>query len=310
MSHPTDDELVDLALGEPVDASRSAHVEECAVCSASVEQLRRTLRLTSGPLAYADWQAPDDAVWARVTAEIDAQPDAPVGAGPAPATMGGSDAGPDAGPAPTPPETSLLHDERPSGTDAPERPDRPDPSDRPASPTGPAATAGTAYAPEPVPADATVRPITAASARATRRRAAAWGAALVAASLVVGLLAGRAIWSPNESGSVSQVALKTLDTRQREGQASVVRAGDGLDLNVVTDRPLDAGDGYLEVWLINADGKRMVSVGVLRPGETGTFPISQALIDQGYVVVDISKEQFDDKPAHSGDSLLRGKLPA
>ncbi len=304
MSHPTDDELVDLALGEPVDADRSAHVEQCAVCSASVEQLRRTARLASGPLAHAGWQAPDDAVWARVTAQIDAEPDAPVDAGPAPATMAGPDAGPDAGPAPTPPETSRPRDERPSGTDADDRPGRP------ANPTGPPATAGTAYAPEPVPADATVTPITAGAARATRRRAAAWGAALVAASLVVGLLAGRAIWSPNESGSVSQVALKTLDTRQREGEASVVRAGDGLDLSVVTDRPLDAGDGYLEVWLINADGKRMVSVGVLRPGETGTFPISQALIDQGYVVVDISKEQFDDKPAHSGDSLLRGQLPA
>ena len=38
----------------------------------------------------------------------------------------------------------------------------------------------------------------------------------------------------------------------------------------------------------------MVSVGVLAPGETGSFPISQTLIDQGYVIVDISKEQFDD----------------
>lgn len=300
MSHPTDDDLVDLALGEKVGADRSAHVEQCAVCSASVEQLRRTLRLASGPLAHAGWQAPDDAVWARVAAQIDAEPDTPADAGPAPATV----AGPDTGPATTPAETSQPRDERPSGTDADDRPGRP------ANPTGPPATAGTAYAPEPVPADATVRPITAASARATRRRAAAWGAALVAASLVVGLLAGRAIWAPDDSGRVSQVALETLDTRQREGEASVVRAGDGLDLSVVTDRPLDAGDGYLEVWLINTDGKRMVSVGVLRPGESDTFPISQDLIDQGYVVVDVSKEQFDDKPAHSGDSLLRGQLPA
>jgi anti-sigma-K factor RskA len=132
----------------------------------------------------------------------------------------------------------------------------------------------------------------------------------VAASLVVGLLVGRAIWSPDTDGKVAQVALSTLDTRQRGGEATLVRAADGLDLNVATARPLDAGDGYLEVWLINADGKRMVSIGVLQPGESGTFPVTQALIDQGYVIVDISKEQFDDKPAHSGDSLLRGRLPA
>jgi anti-sigma-K factor RskA len=132
----------------------------------------------------------------------------------------------------------------------------------------------------------------------------------VAASLAVGLLTGRAIWSQDNGGRVSEVALSTLDTRQREGEATVVRAGDGLDLRVETDRPLDAGNGYLEVWLLNADGKRMVSVGVLRPGESGTFPITQKLIDEGYVVVDISKEQFDDLPTHSGDSLLRGRLPA
>ena len=117
MSHPTDDELVDLALGEKVDADRSAHVEQCAVCSASVEQLRRTLRLASGPLAHAGWQAPDDAVWARVTAQIDAEPDTPADAGPAPATV----AGPDTGPATTPAETSQPRDERPSGTDADDR---------------------------------------------------------------------------------------------------------------------------------------------------------------------------------------------
>jgi hypothetical protein len=146
--------------------------------------------------------------------------------------------------------------------------------------------------------------------RAGRRRTAAWAAALVAASLVVGLLAGRAIWGTTGGGQVAQVALATLDTRRTEGEATLVRAASGLDLQVSTDAPLDAGDGYLEVWLINADGKRMVSVGVLRPGEPGSFPVTQALIDQGYVVVDISKEQFDDRPAHSGDSLLRGRLPA
>ncbi len=43
---------------------------------------------------------------------------------------------------------------------------------------------------------------------------------------------------------------------------------------VATTTTLDPGDGYLEVWLINRDGKRMVSVGVLDAG-AGTFPISQ-----------------------------------
>ena len=125
------------------------------------------------------------------------------------------------------------------------------------------------------------------------------------------MLAGRAIWQPDPAPQpVAQVALTTLDTKQDEGEASVVRTGEGLDLTVTTATPLDAGDGYLEVWLLNADGKRMVSVGVLAPGDEGSFPISKSLIDEGYVIVDISREQFDDSTAHSGDSLLRGKLPA
>ena len=252
MSHPSDDELADLALGEPAAADVSAHVAQCATCSSAVADLRRTVRLVSNPRPYAGWQAPDDAVWAKVAAQLDTAEDA------IPEAPDASGTAPDASrTAPAAPSAPVIRLERPG-----------------------------------------------------RRRTAAWAAALVAASLVVGLLTGRAIWGTTEGGQVAQVALATLDTRRTEGEATLVRAASGLDLQVSTDTALDAGDGYLEVWLINADGKRMVSVGVLRPGEPGSFPVTQALIDQGYVVVDISKEQFDDKPAHSGDSLLRGQLPA
>ena len=53
----------------------------------------------------------------------------------------------------------------------------------------------------------------------------------------------------------------------------------------------------------------MVSVGVLRPGEADqSFAIPQELLDQGYVIVDISREGFDSAPEHSGDSVVRGTL--
>ena len=261
MSHPSDDELVDLALGEPAAADVSAHVAECMTCSSAVNDLRRTVRLVSDPGPYAGWQAPTETVWSRVAAQLD--------------TVG--DEVTQHAVAPPPPRTT------------------PHPAE---------------VAAAPGPSDTSPTPTVTRLERGSRRRTAAWAAGLVAASLVVGLLTGRAIWSAPSAGQIAQVALATLDTKRPEGEATLVRAATGLDLEVRTDRPLDAGNGYLEVWLINADGKRMVSVGVLRPGESGTFPVTQALIDQGYVVVDISKEQFDDKPAHSGDSLLRGKLPA
>ncbi|GAA2491005.1 anti-sigma factor [Terrabacter carboxydivorans] len=256
MPHPSDDQLVDVAVGADVPADLSDHVWDCPTCSSTVEELRRTARLVGQATPVEAWTAPPAAVWASVKAQLDAED---------PSTS-------------TPPADTPSD----SGTDV--------------------ESEGAGPTPEPAG-------VTDLDQR-RRRRTVAWTGLLVAASLVVGLLAGRAIWSSDGSRPVAQVSLSTLDTRQREGEATVVRAGNGLDLRVVTDRPLDAGNGYLEVWLINADGKRMVSVGVLQPGESGTFPITQTLIDQGYVVVDISKEQFDNNPAHSGDSLLRGHLPA
>ena len=68
--------------------------------------------------------------------------------------------------------------------------------------------------------------------------------------------------------------------------------------------------GYLEVWLINVDLKRMVSVAVLDQGRDTVISIPAVLIAEGYRIVDVSNELFDDKPQHSGDSIMRGTLPA
>ena len=62
--------------------------------------------------------------------------------------------------------------------------------------------------------------------------------------------------------------MDTLDNRQAKGMADVVRHDGRLDLSVST-QPIDPDGGYLEVWLINKDLKRMVSVGVLEPSEQG-----------------------------------------
>ena len=59
---------------------------------------------------------------------------------------------------------------------------------------------------------------------------------------------------------------------------------------------MSPGSGYVEVWLINQDGKRMVSLGILS-SDQATFPVPPDAISQGYTIVDLSHEQFDDKPA-------------
>lgn len=179
----------------------------------------------------------------------------------------------------------------------------------PSAPSTPATSAPSAPSAPSTPVAAEVTAVDFAAAR--RPRVWPWAAGMAAAGLALGVLTGRALWSesPPAATTVAQAELDTLDTQQRLGEAVVVRTDSGVDLRVATATTLDPADGYLEVWLINSDGKRMVSVGVL-DAAAGTFPISQTLLDEGYVVVDISREPFDDRPEHSGDSLVRGTLPS
>ena len=146
----------------------------------------------------------------------------------------------------------------------------------------------------------------------SRRIPLGWVAGAAAAGLVVGV-AGSQLLEPEDPEpavvTVASTTLDTLDTQQALGTADVLRHDGQVDLAVRTDPLEPPDDGYLEVWLINEDLERMVSVGVLRPGTADqTFAIPQELLDEGYVIVDISREGYDDAPEHSGDSVVRGSL--
>jgi hypothetical protein len=241
MTHPDDDTLAAIALGDPAPSGAAEHVRSCPECSDALAALRDTITTLHAPVP--DLVAPPSSVWDAVSAELDREP--------APAT-------------PPPPVVDAGHEL----------------ARRRAS-------------------------------RADRRRfPVAWVAGAAAAGLVVGALGARVLGGaePAPAVTVASTSLDTLDTRQAKGTADVVRHDGRLDLTVNT-QPIDAGGGYLEVWLINKDLERMVSVGVLEPGERDqSFAIPQELLDQGYVIVDISREGFDDAPQHSGDSVVRGTL--
>ncbi|MCO1615276.1 anti-sigma factor [Micromonospora sp. CPM1] len=67
--------------------------------------------------------------------------------------------------------------------------------------------------------------------------------------------------------------------------------------------------GYYEVWLIDPNTMEMFSVGTLSNGSgDALLPIPPNVDLRTYTVVDVSAEQYDNKPGHSGDSLLRGTL--
>ncbi len=50
-----------------------------------------------------------------------------------------------------------------------------------------------------------------------------------------------------------------------------------------------------------------MSLGVV-DGASGTFTVPDGLDLSRYDLVDVSAEPYDGNPAHSGDSIIRGKL--
>jgi anti-sigma-K factor RskA len=286
MTHLTDEVLAALALGDSeVDAADREHAATCPVCSEEVNELASVhgvLREEVGMRA-SHRVDPGPEVWQRVLAATFDDVPAPVEESTA------ADGLLVEGPA----EPASSASAESSGSSA-----RPTPSER---------GAVSSRQSEPPPVSSL------AARRAGRQRQRSWWlVGVAAASLLVGALVGRAVWAPGETTQpvVATVPLKTLDaSKQEEGTAKLLgnQGSQGQELRVDT-QPMSPGSGYVEVWLLNRDGTRMVSLGVLS-GTEATFPVPPDAIAQGYTIVDLSREQYDDRPQHSGDSIMRGTLP-
>lgn len=142
------------------------------------------------------------------------------------------------------------------------------------------------------------------------------GLALAAsAALVVGVGAGIVgtliVTSDNDKPPppAAVIQLQPLAGKSGDGSADLIHGATGSELKVAA-AGLDNTQGFYEVWLINVDGKRMVSLGVLNPRTGGTFQIPADITAQGYRIVDVSLEPDDGNPEHSHDSIIRGTLPS
>jgi anti-sigma-K factor RskA len=150
------------------------------------------------------------------------------------------------------------------------------------------------------PADTgTVVPITSG-----RRRP--WLLALSAAAAVVvvvtaGILLTR---DGDDERVVSAVELEQLG-ESGSGRAQLIDRDGMLELRLDTAE-LDAGDGYLELWLIDPSVTRLVSLGPLRPD--GVYDLPPGVDPAQFPIVDVSVEPVDGDPTHSGQSVLRGQL--
>ena len=82
MTHPDDDALAALALGEPAPSGVPEHVRSCASCSDTLATLRDTMTTLRDPVPVL--VAPPASVWDAVEAELDREPDTtgPTGARP------------------------------------------------------------------------------------------------------------------------------------------------------------------------------------------------------------------------------------
>ena len=147
--------------------------------------------------------------------------------------------------------------------------------------------------------------------RRSRRRPAGWaGRRLLAAAVVAAVAVGGALWYRSSTAEVvvASTTLAPLPDRSGAGTARLTERDGDLRLTIDVTRPA-ATDAFEELWLINTDGQRMISLGVVPPTGRATYPVpagAQGL--DGYTVVDISLEPYDGDAAHSRDSLLRGTL--
>ncbi|MFJ7044582.1 anti-sigma factor [Streptomyces sp. NPDC101112] len=138
---------------------------------------------------------------------------------------------------------------------------------------------------------------------------------VAAASLVVGALLGGAVtaWRLDDGPPTADASpanrLAPLAVPRAAGTVRLVRGPEAEREVTVTVTGLPRTDGYYEVWLMDRTHTRLVAMGVLGPDGTATLPLP-ARIDLGrYPLIDVSAQEDNGNPAHSGTSVVRGALP-
>lgn len=153
------------------------------------------------------------------------------------------------------------------------------------------------------------------SRRAPRGRP-SWilAASVAAAGIVVGGVGGGLLVNGLGGSSeapptvVAEVGLDPLPNWQASSGVARVETDDtGARTLVVSLAGETPDEGFQEVWLIDRDVTRLVSLGVLE-GTEGRLPIPASVDLDDYAVVDVSAEPLDGDPTHSGDSIVRGIL--
>lgn len=130
--------------------------------------------------------------------------------------------------------------------------------------------------------------------------------AAVAASIAVLLVSQ--LGADPRSTDIANAVLDPLESSVSVAAAHAeVVERDGQRLLIVDVDALPQVDGYLDVWLLDAQAQQMVSLGVMDAHST-QLALPPGLDLATYPIVDVSIEPYDGDPTHSGNSVWRGAL--
>jgi len=152
-----------------------------------------------------------------------------------------------------------------------------------------------------------------AAPRRTPPRATPWRRPLLAgaAALLTAAAAVAVVVGVRGAAAPSEVSGPLVALGQAEATGEVVlSAGTDRRSLVVDTSGLPEADGFYEVWLLDLEHGRMVALGALDDDGRGSLTVPEGVRLGDYPEVDVSLEPDDGDPAHSGDSVLRGPLPA
>lgn len=330
MSHSDPTTLALAALGEPVSDTDSAHIAACPACRAERDRLRAAARVGRELQPDDEPSAPPPELWRRITEELgdELQPLSDNGQGAAPSSATPHDT---PGPVPSAAEASA---ERPSEDSPSAPPEGSASTSREGSASTPlegsastplegsasAPLEGGAFTPREV-AESTAPKGSASMPASPAIPPRRWSRlrtslALAASAALIGAAAGigGTLWATSDDDPPPRVEaearLEPLPAHQAVGAAYVDTTGGQTGRRLVvrvdglTPRP-----GFYEVWLLDRDAKKMIAIGLLPAQGEATFDLPANLDLAGYPVVDVSLQQYNGSPEHSGDSVVRGTLP-
>lgn len=134
---------------------------------------------------------------------------------------------------------------------------------------------------------------------------------VVLAAVIGGLVVALATWTWPSMGGGTVVAEAELvrlgSSAEGTAVATVSESEDGRVLRIQTEGLPDIADGYIQVWLTNAEQGRFLAVGVMAQAH-GEFPLPSTFNLESFPNVELTEELYDGDPSHGGRVQWQGDL--